>query len=145
MKKRPPDKFLNEYNRQLGSISRILKNHKQKQFIGYVLNLLEGATSVERRARELQRDFNLTFRLIDEIKDANAELYRNLPDETFNRLTDSFADLNYLISQRLHAVQLALYDNREIPYTKLRAIPLRKTTTRGKKRVKARTGARHDR
>lgn len=141
------DKFPVQYGKHFNSIARLLKRHKNKQFVGYVFNLLEGVTSVERRSRELQRDFNLTFRLIDEIKDANAELYKDLPDETFNKVTDLFAELNYLVSQRLSAAQLALYHNREIPNTRLKAIPLRnpKRQTKMKRKSAAKKGAKRDR
>lgn len=142
-KKRKPlkDKFPKQYGSRFNSIARLLKSHKSKQFVGYVFNLLEGVTSVERRARELQRDFNLTFRLIDDIKDANAELYKDLPDETYQKVTNLFSELNYLVSQRLSAAQLALYHNREIPSTRLKAVPLRdpnkqKKRTAGRKRVR---------
>jgi len=136
------DKFLASYNGHYRSIARLIKKHKHRALIGFILNLLEGVTSVERLSRQLQRDYNLTFRLIDEIKDANAKLFRDLPKETFNKVTELFAELNFLISRRLHEIQLALYHNREIPNTRLPATQLRKSIKAPKKTNKRRSRSR---
>lgn len=133
MRRCSKDQFLIKYNKRFSSISRLMRKSDQKAFLGYILNLLEGVTSVERLARQLQGDFNTTYRIIEELKNAEAVAYKKLSNESYRKAVVLLDELSFIVSQRLSVAQNALFFNREIPSTRLPIIPLRKPSKQSRK------------